>query len=48
MKHMSLAALRPGGSTVRSRPLCPYPQVAHYKGSGSVDAAGSFECQSPG
>jgi hypothetical protein len=29
----------------RSRPLCPWPQVARYKGSGSVEAAGSFSCQ---
>ncbi len=24
----------------RTRPLCPYPQSAHYKGSGSVEDAG--------
>jgi feruloyl esterase len=35
----------PNGSVVRSRPLCPYPQVARYKGSGSVTDAGSFECR---
>jgi feruloyl esterase len=35
------------GKTVRTRPLCPYPQVAKYKGSGSVDDAGSFECKAP-
>jgi feruloyl esterase len=32
------------GKPVRLRPLCPYPQVAHYKGSGSVDEAASFAC----
>jgi feruloyl esterase len=37
----------PNGSVVRSRPLCPYPQVARYKGSGSVTDAGSFECEAP-
>jgi feruloyl esterase len=29
----------------RTRPLCPYPQVARYKGTGSVDSADSFSCQ---
>jgi feruloyl esterase len=32
---------------VRTRPLCPYPGVAVYKGSGSVDDAASFECREP-
>ncbi|OAQ62751.1 feruloyl esterase B precursor [Pochonia chlamydosporia 170] len=31
----------------RSRPVCPYPQVAKYKGSGNIDDAASFSCQSP-
>jgi feruloyl esterase len=35
------------GATTRSRPLCPYPQVARYKGQGSVDDAASFECRMP-
>lgn len=35
------------GVTVRTRPLCPYPQVAHYKGSGSTDDASSFSCANP-
>lgn len=29
----------------RTRPLCPYPKVARYKGSGSLEVAGSFVCQ---
>ena len=29
----------------RSRPLCPYPSHAHYKGAGDVDDASSFECR---
>jgi feruloyl esterase len=33
------------GTVSRSRPLCPYPQRAHYKGSGSPDDAASFECR---
>jgi hypothetical protein len=28
----------------RTRPLCPYPQVARYKGSGSIGKAESFSC----
>jgi feruloyl esterase len=33
-----------GGRVDRTRPLCPYPQVAVYKGSGSIDEATSFAC----
>jgi Tannase and feruloyl esterase len=33
-----------GGKTTRTRPLCPYPEQAKYKGSGSIDAAESFTC----
>lgn len=29
------------------RPLCPYPQVAEYDGSGEVDRASSFSCAAP-
>jgi len=29
----------------RSRPLCAYPQVAKYKGSGSIEDAANFSCQ---
>jgi feruloyl esterase len=29
----------------RTRPLCPYPQVAVYKGTGSLDDAASFRCE---
>ena len=27
-----------------TRPLCPYPQVAHWDGSGRVDDAAAFQC----
>ncbi len=30
----------------RSRPLCPAPQHAHYKGSGDPQNAANFECRS--
>ncbi len=32
------------GNTTRTRPLCPYPQVARYKGTGSIDEAANFAC----
>ena len=33
------------GNVVRTRPLCPYPQVATYRGRGSTDDASNFSCQ---
>ena len=33
------------GKVVRTRPLCPYPQVSTYKGSGSTDEAKNFVCK---
>ncbi|MDT8397962.1 MAG: tannase/feruloyl esterase family alpha/beta hydrolase [Pseudomonadales bacterium] len=35
------------GTTTRSRPLCPYPQVARYQGQGSIDEAANFQCVAP-
>jgi feruloyl esterase len=35
------------GAVIRSRPLCPYPQVARYKGQGSIDEAANFSCVAP-
>jgi feruloyl esterase len=32
------------GRTAMTRPLCPYPQVAKYAGSGSTDDAKNFVC----
>jgi feruloyl esterase len=32
------------GHVVRTRPLCPYPQVAKYNGTGSLDRAENFVC----
>ncbi|HKE05378.1 MAG TPA: tannase/feruloyl esterase family alpha/beta hydrolase [Blastocatellia bacterium] len=34
----------PQAPAARTRPLCPYPQVARYKGSGSTDDAANFNC----
>jgi feruloyl esterase len=36
---------RPSAMLNRSRPLCPYPEVAVYKGSGSTDEGGNFACR---
>ncbi len=40
-----LATHSTNGQVDRSRPLCPYPQTAHYKGSGSIDDAANFVCR---
>ncbi|GGL35917.1 putative esterase [Caulobacter rhizosphaerae] len=33
--------------TVRTRPLCAWPKVAHYNGTGSTDEARNFTCVAP-
>ncbi len=35
------------GKVDRTRPLCPYPQVARYTGTGSIDEAANFVCRVP-
>jgi benzoate-CoA ligase len=35
----------PTGATTRSRPLCQFPLVATYRGSGSTDEARNFVCR---
>ena len=35
------------GKTDRTRPLCPYPQIARYMGAGSTDEAANFACTAP-
>jgi feruloyl esterase len=43
-----LTAYHVSGNTVdMSRPLCPYPQVATYKGVGSTNDAANFACKTP-
>jgi feruloyl esterase len=32
------------GKVDRTRPLCPYPQIARYKGSGDIEDAANFSC----
>jgi feruloyl esterase len=41
------AGANPESGVVRTRPLCPYPQVARYVGSGNVDDAANFKCEVP-
>lgn len=40
-----LASHATDGKVDRTRPLCPFPQVAAYKGSGSIDDAANFVCK---
>lgn len=37
----------PSQGVAMQRPLCPYPAVARYKGSGSTNVAGNFACVPP-
>jgi feruloyl esterase len=42
-----IAAHYTAGRIDRTRPLCPYPQVARCNGSGSIDQASNFTCRLP-
>ena len=42
-----IASHRTDGRVNRTRPLCHYPQVAKYKGSGNIDEATNFACVLP-
>ena len=42
-----LASHMAGGVADRTRPLCAYPAVAKYSGSGSTDDARNFRCEAP-
>jgi feruloyl esterase len=37
--------VNPASGVARTRPLCPYPQVAQWKGSGSTDDEANFVCK---
>ena len=43
--NTALTSVTPAIPAGRTRPLCPYPAHAAYKGSGSVDDAENFSCQ---
>jgi len=40
-----IIASNPPNQKQMSRPICPYPLIAKYKGTGSTDDAASFECK---
>lgn len=42
-----IASHSTNGLVDRTRPLCPYPQSAVYKGTGSTDEAANFACKVP-
>ena len=42
-----IASHSTAGKVDRTRPLCPFPQVARYKGTGSIDEAANFTCAAP-
>ena len=42
-----VAAHVSAGLVDRTRPLCAYPETAHYVGAGSTDEAKNFRCQAP-
>jgi feruloyl esterase len=42
-----MASQSRAGKVLRTRPLCPYPEVAKYNGTGNPDDAQSFSCASP-
>jgi feruloyl esterase len=43
--HVRATITRPTANLDRSRPLCPYPEVAVYNGTGSTDDAANFTCR---
>jgi len=47
MPESMLASRVVNDQVVRTRPLCPYPQVARYSGEGSIDEAANFRCVTP-
>lgn len=42
-----VASQSTNGKLSRTRPLCPYPQVAKHNGTGSLDEAANFRCVLP-
>lgn len=42
--RLTAAKVDQSGKTTRTRPLCPWPERAVYRGSGSTDSASSFSC----
>ncbi len=42
-----IAAHQTADKVDRTRPLCPYPQIARYNGVGNIDDASNFTCRLP-
>jgi feruloyl esterase len=42
-----IIASREANGATRTRPLCPYPQLATYSGTGGTDDAANFVCKAP-
>jgi feruloyl esterase len=45
--NQMIASHATAGKIDRTRPVCPYPQIAKYKGTGSIDEAANFSCARP-
>jgi feruloyl esterase len=45
--NQMVASHNTNGVVDRKRPICAYPQVAAYKGAGSIDEAANFVCKAP-
>ena len=43
--NSSTSTLPASWSANRTRPLCVYPKVARYNGTGDVESASSFSCK---
>ena len=43
-EKITATRLNSDGSVIRSRPLCPYPRIAKYRGQGDKTHEGSFLC----
>ena len=44
-EHIAASAGETSPWPHRSRPLCPYPKVARYRGRGDIESEASFECR---
>lgn len=43
--RITVSRVTDNGQVDMTRPLCPYPQVAKWKGAGSTNDAENFTCQ---
>jgi feruloyl esterase len=44
---LAVLAGLPTGDPLSTRPICAYPNVAHWTGTGSPDQAANYACQAP-